>query len=327
MKFVNCELLGIADHFCTGFCCGPLSHSLVILFAEGNTCQETKQPLVLWRMCLWVSGYSCYLSNKRGDLVNMADHLALCLVMLNVVSEGMHRKWEARFKCLAREVNRAAEHGDTKFDPGPACFQASSSTNLPPQLEHPAQETRADPSGPPQPNVAGSSHELPARIPPGVGAVGGTTWKRSASPGGQKTQLQRSLTTSDDEQEALSTPPSSDSMPADFGPGPPTPPAVLDPPSNVSPEQEENEGNNARRDFPSDTGRGRSGRDSVGTLPPRNVSKQVKTSCSCGTVEDVFGSPGSGPLSLHFAWGKEAWLSAEQLASLFRGSPGVHLQD
>jgi hypothetical protein len=55
-----------------------------------TTVRMSEQPLLVWHTNLCAAMYACYLSGKREDFVSMAQHVALCLVMLALLPVGPH---------------------------------------------------------------------------------------------------------------------------------------------------------------------------------------------------------------------------------------------
>jgi hypothetical protein len=203
----------------------------------------------------------------------MAERLALCLVMLAVLPEGARRKRGVALKAIAREAERAAkhpaDHGQTQLVPGCSSPEASSFSNMAPQLDQPAEDTK--PSGPLQEKMQGSSHELP--LPPlsAVARTVWTKWKHCASP-------------------------SQSSKSVDFGPGTPTPSLLLKPCAFVGAQQEDKSGSHGQQRPPCHTEMCNPGR-SEGSLPPWGVSAEGKPGDEAGAKHVHSASSGAAPSS------------------------------
>ncbi len=135
----------------------PLFHDKLRLCLQDETSlHDTRQPLLLWQTSLWAAMHACYTSGKRGDLVDLSERLALCLVMLSLVPEKARHTRTVRLMALAREAKRGAgksvEDGEVRH-----IFFRALSAGKP--ISGPPQETPSGYSNPGQVKMQGSAHD------------------------------------------------------------------------------------------------------------------------------------------------------------------------
>jgi hypothetical protein len=122
------------------------------------------QALRWWQGCLQTTMLSCFLIAKRGKPLHLGEGLALCLVMLALLPEGLRCKHMPKVEALARAVERAAkplaDHGGHQGPSGPPFVKGSSHTNSFPQLKQPAQDTPVSHSGSAQDRMMCGSDEM-----------------------------------------------------------------------------------------------------------------------------------------------------------------------
>jgi hypothetical protein len=205
-------------------CCNRY-HIFVTLFRirlrlclqDGTSVRESMQPLLLWHTGMWAAMHACYWSGKRGDLVNLSERLALCLVMLALVPGEARHKRTARLNALARKEKRAALHRTKVGEPQHVFFKAYPSDNLPPQVGGPAHETLGCCSDPGQDKTHSSPHQQAPCTACAVLCTSPCTSLRQR----KQTPVQASPVTSDNEPELLSCSPSYNSTSANSSLGTP----------------------------------------------------------------------------------------------------------
>jgi hypothetical protein len=137
----------------------PVHDKLQMCLQDGTSVRETRRPQLLWQAGLWAAMHACYWSGKGGDLVNLSERLALCLVMLALVPVEVRHKRTVRLMALAREAKcgagKSVEDGTIQH----VFFRAVSADNRPPEISGPPQETAGGCSNPGQDNMQGSAHE------------------------------------------------------------------------------------------------------------------------------------------------------------------------
>jgi hypothetical protein len=255
----------------------------------------TMQPLHLWRTGFWAARYSCYISGKRSDLVNMAEGLALCLTMLALLPRKGLLNQTMFVKALAREAKRAAQHPPEGGDPQHMFFQAFSATNFPRQYSGPAHQKVASHAGHEQNMMQYRDCQLPGCPLSAAYALLCPSPSCSTSPGKQ-TGGQITPAASDDEPDPFSSTPSCDSQSADLGLH--TAAELLLPVSDTMVEAQRagEEVDNEQLGRPSQTKR-KSPDGPEGALPTAGLPKKGKSGSPPVLDENILGSFGGVPSS------------------------------
>jgi hypothetical protein len=106
--------------------------------------------------------HACYFSGKRGDLVNVSERLALCLVLLALVPVELRHKRTVRLNALAREAKRGAGKYLEDKKVRHIFFRALSAGNMPPEVNGIPPLARSGCSGPGQDKMQGGARQQAA---------------------------------------------------------------------------------------------------------------------------------------------------------------------